>query len=118
MWLLLVNPNVEFAFFLFFFRFSSCRHTNRFARNQVIESRARSSQGRASDARRSEPWTARTRDRASGYERNGEIHFSICVFPIEYHLRVGLVVSWGDWIPPTFYPCPELTGTPDAACAL
>jgi len=46
MWLLLVNRKVESAF-LFFFQSEIMSHTNRFARNQVIASGARSSQGRA-----------------------------------------------------------------------
>ena len=66
--------------------------TNRFARNSVIASRARSGQGRAVFARRSEPLTARTRDRASGYVRNGEIDLSGYVLP-SVHFQVGLVVQ-------------------------
>ena len=66
MWVLLVNPESLMSVFS-----SQCyinSHTNRFTRNRVIVSRARSGQGRCVFARRSEPLTARTRDRASGYE--------------------------------------------------
>jgi len=68
-------------------------HTNRFVGNRVIVSGARSGQGRAWCARRSEPLTARTPERASGYQRNGEISVAYGSFNRVSHFHVGLVVS-------------------------
>jgi len=45
--------------------------------------------------------------------------FQLASFNQETHFHVGLVVRVANLgASPTFYPCPELTGTPDATCAL
>jgi hypothetical protein len=44
------------------------------------------------------------------------------MFQFTFCDRAIFELAWllhkGDWIPPTFYPCPDMTGTPDAACVL
>jgi hypothetical protein len=44
--------------------------------------------------------------------------FQVTFSPRVSIFRLAWLLHKGDWIPPTFYPCPDMTGTPDAACVL
>jgi len=116
MWLLLVNP--DFWICVFLRQLCTMSHTNRFARNQVIGSGARSGQGRAvlcaakrtldgEDGRPSIRLRAKRWDRCCTLRRSIEYPFS--GWPGR---ELGRQLS-----PPPSIRARDWTGTPDATCA-